>query len=37
MDITPAANLWVLEMSIAHPDGSYGAFYEDMLLEDQSG
>lgn len=32
----PAANLWVLEIAIAHPDGSFGAFYEDLLLEDQS-
>lgn len=36
VDITPAANRWVLEIAIAHPDGSYGAFYEDLLLDDQS-
>lgn len=32
----PSPNLWVLEIAIAHPDGSFGAFYEDLLLEDQS-
>jgi hypothetical protein len=26
----------VLEMAIIHPDGGFGAFYEDLLLEDQS-
>jgi Xaa-Pro aminopeptidase len=36
IDFRPAPNLWVLEMAIAHPDGSFGAFYEDLLLEDQS-
>jgi Xaa-Pro aminopeptidase len=33
---TPNPNLWVLEIAIAHPDGTFGAFYEDLLLEDQS-
>jgi hypothetical protein len=28
--------LWVLEIAIAHPHKSFGAFYEDLLLEDQS-
>jgi methionyl aminopeptidase len=32
----PHANLWVLEIAIVHPDGGFGAFYEDLLLEDQS-
>jgi len=32
----PRPNLWVLEIAIAHPDGTFGAFYEDLLLEDQS-
>jgi methionyl aminopeptidase len=32
----PSPNLWVLEIAIAHPDKSFGAFYEDLLLEDQS-
>lgn len=27
---------WVLEVAIIHPDGTFGAFYEDLLLEDQS-
>lgn len=27
---------WVLEIVIAHPDLPFGAFYEDLLLEDQS-
>ncbi len=35
-DITfkPAPLLWVLEIHIRHPDGGYGAFFEDMLLDD---
>lgn len=36
VDITPAANLWVLEMAIISPDRMFGAFYEDLLLADQS-
>ena len=32
----PNPNLWVLEIAIAHPDRNFGAFYEDLLLEDQS-
>jgi Xaa-Pro aminopeptidase len=36
VDFKPSENLWVLEIAIAHPDGSFGAFYEDLLLEDQS-
>ncbi|HEY5245622.1 MAG TPA: M24 family metallopeptidase [Acidimicrobiales bacterium] len=32
----PSPNLWVLEIAIASPDKSFGAFYEDLLLEDQS-
>jgi Xaa-Pro aminopeptidase len=27
---------WVLEIAIAHPELPFGAFYEDLLLEDQS-
>ena len=27
---------WVLEIAIIHPERSFGAFYEDLLLEDQS-
>jgi len=32
----PNPNLWVLEIAIVHPDRPFGAFYEDLLLEDQS-
>jgi len=35
-DLYPKPNLWVLEMAIAHPTRKFGAFYEDLLLEDQS-
>ena len=37
-DVTfrPNPNLWVLEIAIAHPERAFGAFYEDLLLEDQS-
>jgi Xaa-Pro aminopeptidase len=34
VDFKPAPLLWVLEIHIRHPDGGYGAFYEDMLLDD---
>ncbi|HTZ09713.1 MAG TPA: M24 family metallopeptidase [Acidimicrobiales bacterium] len=33
---TPNPNLWVLEIAIVHPDMTFGAFYEDLLLLDQS-
>jgi Xaa-Pro aminopeptidase len=36
VDIVPSPDLWVLEIHIAHPDGKFGAFYEDTLLVDQS-
>jgi methionyl aminopeptidase len=36
VDLHPKANLWVLEMAIRHPERPFGAFYEDLLLEDQS-
>jgi hypothetical protein len=26
----------VLEIAVVHPDRPFGAFYEDLLLEDQS-
>jgi methionyl aminopeptidase len=32
----PNPNLWVLEIAIADRDKTFGAFYEDLLLEDQS-
>jgi methionyl aminopeptidase len=35
VSIVPAADLWVLEIAIVHPSGSFGAFYEDTLLTDQ--
>ncbi len=30
----PASGLWVLEIQIRHPDRPFGAFFEDMLIED---
>jgi methionyl aminopeptidase len=36
VDFRPAAKLWVLEIAILHPTRTFGAFYEDLLLEDQS-
>jgi Xaa-Pro aminopeptidase len=36
VEFRPNPNLWVLEIAIIHPDGTFGAFYEDLLLEDQS-
>jgi len=36
VDLPPSPNLWVLEIAIAHPEQRFGAFYEDLLLEDQS-
>lgn len=35
VDFCPSRLLWVLEIHIRHPKFSYGAFFEDMLLEDQ--
>lgn len=36
VDFTPSAGpLWVLEIHIRHPHQRYGAFYEDMLLDDR--
>jgi hypothetical protein len=32
----PSPQLWVLEIAIIHPERGFGAFYEDLLLEDQS-
>ena len=34
VDFTPSPLLWVLEIHIRHPSAGYGAFYEDMLLDD---
>jgi methionyl aminopeptidase len=36
VEFRPNPNLWVLEIAVAHPDATFGAFYEDLLLEDQS-
>jgi len=36
VDFRPAPKLWVLEIAILHPTRTFGAFYEDLLLEDQS-
>ncbi|EKG37806.1 MULTISPECIES: M24 family metallopeptidase [Pseudomonas syringae group] len=35
IEFTPSSQLWVLEIHIRHPDHTYGAFFEDMLLEDE--
>ncbi|MDE1180968.1 M24 family metallopeptidase [Paraburkholderia sp.] len=35
VDFCPSRLLWVLEIHIRHPKLSYGAFFEDMLLEDK--
>lgn len=34
VEFTPARQLWVLEIHIRNAAGTFGAFYEDMLLED---
>ncbi len=34
VDFKPSPLLWVLEIHIRHPEGLYGAFFEDMLLDD---
>lgn len=36
VEFRPNPNLWVLEIAIAHPERQFGAFYEDLLLQDQS-
>jgi methionyl aminopeptidase len=36
IDFRPSPSLWVLEIAIVHPTRTFGAFYEDLLLEDQS-
>ena len=36
IDFRPAPKLWVLEIAIVHPTRRFGAFYEDLLLEDQA-
>ncbi len=34
LDFTPSPLLWVPEIHIRHPTEKFGAFYEDMLLDD---
>jgi Xaa-Pro aminopeptidase len=34
VDFKPSPLLWVLEIHIRHPTDGYGAFFEDMLLDD---
>ena len=34
LEFTPSALLWVLEIHIRHPTKPFGAFFEDMLLDD---
>lgn len=34
VDFSPSRLIWVLEIHIRHPEMTYGAFFEDMLLED---
>jgi Xaa-Pro aminopeptidase len=34
LDFVPSPLLWVLEIHIRHPSMKYGAFFEDMLLDD---
>jgi Xaa-Pro aminopeptidase len=36
VDFRPTPLLWVLEIAIIHPERRFGAFYEDLLLDDQS-
>ncbi|MBT2116226.1 M24 family metallopeptidase [Dyella sp. LX-66] len=33
LEQAPSSGLWILEIQIAHPSESYGAFYEDLLVE----
>jgi Xaa-Pro aminopeptidase len=34
IDFAPSAGLWVLEIQIRHPTKPFGAFFEDLLLDD---
>jgi hypothetical protein len=34
IDFAPTAGLWVLEIQIRHPTRPFGAFFEDLLLDD---
>lgn len=33
--LCPSAGLWILEIQIAHPSRPFGAFYEDLLSEEE--
>jgi Xaa-Pro aminopeptidase len=33
LDAAPSSGLWILEIQIAHPSESFGAFYEDLLTD----
>lgn len=35
-DLPPSAMRWILEIHIRHPEKQFGAFFEDMLLDDES-
>ncbi|HEY0200492.1 MAG TPA: M24 family metallopeptidase [Burkholderiaceae bacterium] len=35
--LCPRTGIWILEIQIAHPTLPFGAFYEDLLLEDDPG
>ncbi len=35
IDFAPSTGLWVLEIQIRHPSQPFGAFFEDILLEDR--
>ncbi|AOB32264.1 (Fe-S)-binding protein [Bordetella sp. H567] len=35
LDITPSAMRWILEIHLRDPQGQFGAFFEDMLLDDE--
>lgn len=32
-DMRPTPGLWILEIQIAHPTRPFGAFYEDILID----
>lgn len=33
--LCPSTGIWILEIQIAHPTRPFGAFYEDLLMEDE--
>jgi Xaa-Pro aminopeptidase len=36
LDITPASTRWILEIHLRNQEGTFGAFFEDMLLDDDA-